>query len=239
MVYVTGDTHGNQIMWDVCITGFLKPGDTIIVVGDFGIGFFDGRYWSEELFFDYLAAQDYTVLFCDGNHENFDKLYNYEVSEWHGGQVHFIRDNVIHLMRGEIYVIEEKRVFVFGGGYSIDKEFRVPGKSWWPEEMPSEEEYKNASENLKKNDYEVDYILTHTAPSDTVEYLSHLGKGIKNMIIEEAPLTGFLRWAEEVTEYQRWYCGHFHIDAELWKNQYALLDAIRELHTGEIVKMRV
>ena len=130
--YVTGDTHGDQILWDVCIHSFLKPGDTLLVAGDFGMGFFSGKYWTEERFFDYLAEQEYTVLFCDGNHENFERLNGYAVSDWNGGRVHFIRDNVIHLMRGEIYTLEGKKLFVFGGGRSIDKAYRVPGRSWWP-----------------------------------------------------------------------------------------------------------
>ena len=238
MVYITGDTHGDQMMWDLCLTSFLKTGDTIIVAGDFGLGFFNGRYWSEDMFFDELEKLPYTVLFCDGNHENFDKLNKYDVSMWNGGRVHFIRKNIIHLVRGEIYDIEGEKIFVFGGGFSLDKDMRVPGRSWWPQEMPSEEDYKNASENLKRYDYNVDYILTHTAPADTVEYMSHLGKGIKNTVIEEMPLTGYLRWVQETVQYKKWYFGHFHIDEELWRNQYALLDGIRDLHTGELVKMR-
>ena len=63
--------------------------------------------------------------------------------------------------------------------------------------------------------------------------------GIKNTVIEESPLTGFLQWVEEKTEYKKWFFGHFHIDRELWKNQIAALDAIRDLETGEILKMRM
>lgn len=192
MIYVTGDTHGDQIMWDACITSFLKSGDTIIISVDFGIGFFNGKYWSEETFFDYLEEQEYTVLFCDGNHENFDKLKQYSEVKWHGGKVHMIRSNVIHLIRGEVYDIDGKKIFVMGGGYSLDKEFRTLGYTWWSEEMPSDEEYRKASENLRKNAYKVDYILTHTAPRDTVEYMSCLSKGIKNVIEEELPLTEYL-----------------------------------------------
>ena len=238
MIYVTGDTHGNQILWDLCLTSFLKPGDTIIVLGDFGIGFFDGKYWPEEMFFDYLAEQLYTVLFVDGNHENFEKLNYYEVSEWNGGRVHRIRPTVIHLMRGEIYEIEGKKVFAFGGGYSLDRDFRVPGRTWWPEEMPNNEEYKNASEHLKAAGFKVNYILTHTAPVNTVEYMSRLRMGIESTVMEEAPLTSYLQWVEENTSYDKWYFGHFHIDRELWRDQYALQDDIRELHSGEIVKTR-
>ncbi len=239
MYYVTGDTHGNQMLWDICITGFLKPGDTIIVTGDFGIGFFKGRYWSEEKFFDYLAEQEYTVLFCDGNHENFEKLNQYEALEWNGGKVHFIRKNVIHLMRGEIYEIDGKRIWTFGGGYSLDKEFRVPGISWWQEEMPSIAEYDYAMENLEKHGYQVDYILTHTASICAIEYMSHLGEQIKNNVKEERVLNHFLQWVEENVGYQKWYFGHFHIDRELWRRQHVVYDAIRELRTGEIVRMRM
>ena len=166
MIYVTGDIHGDQILWDACISNFLKEGDNIIVLGDFGIGFFDGRYWTEEMFYDYLAEQKYTVLFVDGNHENFEKLNSFPVDQWHGGRVQFIRSNVIHLMRGEIYDIDGKKIFCFGGGYSLDKDYRVPGRTWWPQEMPDDGEYRNATKNLEECGFTVDYILTHTAPAD-------------------------------------------------------------------------
>jgi hypothetical protein len=42
-------------------------------------------------------------------------------------------------MRGEVYNIEGNSIFVMGGGYSLDKDFRTEGVSWWPQEMPSEE----------------------------------------------------------------------------------------------------
>lgn len=67
-------------------------------------------------------------------------------------------------MRGEVYCIEGNTIFVMGGGYSIDKYRRTEGVSWWPQEMPSEEEYHNAIMNLEKVGNHVDYIITHTAP---------------------------------------------------------------------------
>lgn len=238
MIYVTGDIHGDQILWDACISNFLKEGDNIIVLGDFGIGFFDGRYWPEEMFYDYLAEQKYTVLFIDGNHENFEKLNSFPVDQWHGGRVQFIRSNVIHLMRGEIYDIDGKKIFCFGGGYSLDKDYRVPGRTWWPQEMPDDGEYRNATKNLEECGFTVDYILTHTAPADTVEYMSRLNLGIKNSVVEEFPLTSYFQWIVETVRYDKWFFGHFHIDAEIWRNQYAVLDSIRELHTGELIKNR-
>ena len=164
MIYITGDTHGNQYKWVEQIESVISPADIIIVCGDFGVGFWNGRYWSEETFYDFLSAQKYTVLFIDGNHENFDKLYSYPIETWCGGRVHKIRQNVLHLMRGEVYCIEDISIFVMGGGYSIDKYLRTEGVSWWSQEMPSEEEYDNALENLRNADFKVDYIITHTAP---------------------------------------------------------------------------
>lgn len=104
--------------------------------GDFGVGFWDGRYWSEETFYDFLSEQKYIVLFIDGNHGNFDKMNSYPVETWSGGKVHKIRNNVIHLMRGEVYCIKGSTIFVMGGGYSIDKYRRTEGVSWWSQEMP-------------------------------------------------------------------------------------------------------
>ena len=58
----------------------------------------------------------------DGNHENFDILYKYPVEKWNDGKIHRITPNIVHLMRGEIYSIEGKTIFTFGGGTTVDKE---------------------------------------------------------------------------------------------------------------------
>ena len=43
--------------------------------------------------------------------------------------------------------------------------FRVKGVSWWPEELPSAEEYSEALANLERAGWAVDCILTHCAPA--------------------------------------------------------------------------
>lgn len=237
MLYITGDTHGSQYKWVEQIDLFLKPGDTIIVAGDFGIGFWNGRYWPEEMFFDWLEEQPYTVLFCDGNHCNFDILDSYPVTRWNGGNVHLIRKNLIHLMRGEIFRIDGKTFFVMGGGYSLDKYLRTEGLSWWPREMPSEEEYENARNNLNRAGSQVDYIITHTAPAETVYDLSLRRQlGIRGDVTEELELTTFLNHVQATVSYKCWYFGHFHIDLELRKNQIAIFNTIREVETGKILR---
>jgi hypothetical protein len=106
----------------------------------------------------------YTVLFVDGNHENFDALAQYPITEWNGGKVQIIRENVIHLMRGQVYNIDGKSFFTFGGGVSIDKASRIPYISWWEQEEPSFSEINEALDNLERCNYKVDYVITHAAP---------------------------------------------------------------------------
>lgn len=236
MIKMTGDSHGNQQRWIQYIDPVLAPKDILIVTGDFGYGFWNGPYWSQETFFDYLSEKDCTTLFIDGNHENFSELNSLPVETWCGGKVHLIRHNVLHLIRGEVFCIEGNTIFVMGGGYSFDRYRRTEGISWWPEEMPSEMEYKNALKNLGKVQYHVDYILTHTAPSETVAYLSTLNIGVSNDFSEEYPLTTFLNEIQHKTFYRHWYFGHFHIDRDLWRNQTVLLNSIRELSTGKVIQ---
>lgn len=236
MIYITGDIHGNQFKWLEQIDPVLKEGDIIIVCGDFGIGFFQQKYSSEESFYDFISEQPYTVLFIDGNHENFNLLNSYQVESWNGGYVHKIRHNLIHLMRGEIYTIEGKTFFTFGGGYSIDQPLRKENVSWWPQEMPSKQEYENGLHHLDSVDH-VDYIITHTAPDETVYFLSTIKKyHIKGDVHQEFPLTTYLNDIQKKTTYTHWYFGHFHVDRELWRNQTALFNTIYECESHRIIK---
>ena len=59
------------------------------------------------------------MLFIDVNHENFEKLNSYPVETWCGGKVHKNHNNVIHLMRGEVYCVEENTIFVVGCFYVL------------------------------------------------------------------------------------------------------------------------
>ena len=65
---------------------------------------------------------------------------SYPEEEYAGGRVHRIGTNLRHLMRGELFTIEGKKIFAFGGGESIEKEDRVKAGKWWEREMPTLEE---------------------------------------------------------------------------------------------------
>lgn len=124
MIYITGDTHADFSKLEndkFPIQSDMTKNDYVIICGDFG-GVWN--YIVESIYekqcLDWLDNKNFTTLFVDGNHENFERLYRYPIEEWHGGKVHKIRDSVIHLMRGEIYDIDNKKFFTFGGARSQD-----------------------------------------------------------------------------------------------------------------------
>ena len=178
MIYVTGDTHGEQ---ERLLDMDYTDKDTLIVCGDFGFLFYGTQ--EEQAFLDRCAQTlPYTICFVDGNHENFDLLMRYPVEQWNGGQIHRIRRNIVHLMLGQVFEIEGKTFFTFGGGYSIDRSVRQQGVSWWPQELPTDAEYKLGVKTLEEHDMQVDYILTHTAPREMVMRLGFVPDPHENEI---------------------------------------------------------
>lgn len=145
-----------------------------------------------------------------GNMKNFTRLYNYPVEEWYGGKVHKIRDSVLHLMRGEIFNIDNKNFFTFVGAY-----FRIRDYSWWDLELPTDEEMKKEIKNLEKVKYKVDYIITHCCPTSVQAILS--GGRYK-----QDYFTDYLQKISEKCEFKKWYFGHYHNNRQI-DSKYILL----------------
>ena len=210
MIYITGDTHGEiERFRELESKGVvLNEDDYIIVCGDFGFIYFDDD--KEQEWLDELQEKPYTILWIDGNHENFDAINRYDIEEWNGGKIHRIRKNVLHLMRGQVFNIEGKKIFTMGGAYSIDRYRREENVRYWKAELPSKEEYDEASENLKANDFKVDIIISHTAPKELILKRLELHPDSR-----DGELTGFLEWVMYECEFKKWYFGHWHIDKEM------------------------
>lgn len=234
-IYITGDTHGDENRFRYVNSAFEKKAckeDTLIVCGDFGF-IFNNTYQEKE-FLDIFIEKPYTTCFIDGNHENFEVLNAFPVEDWNGGKVHIIKRDkagnakLIHLMRGQVFEIEGKRIFTFGGACSLDKQFRKPFSSWWHEEMPTDDEYKEGLQNLKKYNFEVDFIVTHTAPLYNL-CLHH------KEIVEERPLNNFLQYIDEAVEYKHWYYGHFHDDLDIDEKHTLLFFQVRDIETNREV----
>lgn len=213
-ICVSGDPHG-EIGRMYEIDKIIKDDDYILFCGDFGYLFEDD--FNENRFLDDLEARPYTILFVDGNHENFPAIYSYPEELWKGGKIHRIRKNIIHLCRGQVFEIEGLKFFTFGGGYSYDKACRREGISWWPQELPTMEEYEEGKRNLEKHNWEVDYIVTHTLNYKSIQVLAAMDKydEIKPLSSDEAPLNFYLEDIRELVNYKEWFFGHFHRDKKI------------------------
>lgn len=80
MIYVTGDTHGDWIS-RLNSNAFpegktLTKDDYVIICGDFGL-WHDTK--EERYNLKWLSEKSFTTLFACGNHENYDRLYQYPV----------------------------------------------------------------------------------------------------------------------------------------------------------------
>ena len=203
MIYATGDCHGNfrrfQPEYFPEQAGMTKD-DVVIIAGDFGGVWFGDSRDDETL--DWLERLPFTLAFVCGNHENYDALERYPVAEWHGGKVHRVRPHVLHLMRGQIFELEGCRFFTMGGAKSHDTNHRINHISWWRQELPSDEEYIEALQNLERYNWQVDYIITHCAPTSIA-----LAGSRHN---EADRLTDFLQEVRERATYHYWLFGHYH-----------------------------
>ena len=224
MIYITGDTHGLNDVKKLQIYFATKQNvtknDFLIILGDVACCW-DGNIY-DELVQNVLHNLPCTVLWIDGNHCNFDIIEQLPYSEMFGGIVQKVTDDIIHLCRGQIYEIEGYKFFTFGGGLSIDRANRICGKSWWPQEMPTSDEYETGYINLDANDNEVDFILTHTAPKFICEKL------VPMITPGEERLQHFLSSVANNTNFIHWYFGHWHQDRTIEKYT-AVYNSIIEL----------
>lgn len=221
MIYVTGDTHGDLSRFKDSAFKKLKRGDVLIICGDFGFIWNGSK--REKSILRKLADKEYTIAFIDGCHENFDILEQYPVSEWCGGKARIIQKNLIHLMRGQVYDIEDKRIFTFGGGHSQDFDFRRDSTNWWEREQPTHEEIIEAIRNLDEVSNEVDYVITHEPPASLKDCL-----GVD--VFQRLEVHAFFEDIIKVCRYKKWFFGKCHIDKNIPIKFYAVFNAVIPLN---------
>ena len=227
MIYVTGDMHGSISRFEDKRAARLGKNDYLIVCGDFGF-IWDGSR-REEKALAYLARQKFTILFVDGCHENFDRLYKYPVTEWKGGLVRMIKPNLFHLCRGQVFEIDGSVIFAMGGGCSADIDLRQQrGTKWWPEETPSTKEMAVAVDNLFRYKLNVDYVITHDCPTKVKDLLSD------DPCNFNAVTAFFDEMARQIT-YKHWFFGCMHQDKHLSSSHTALFEEIIPLEVPTTV----
>ncbi len=247
MIFVTGDCHSDFDRF--CKSIFpeqeeMTKEDYVIICGDFGgVWNKDKESARETWWMDWLEEKPFTTLFVDGNHENFDRLYSYPVEEWHGGKVHKIRPSVIHLMRGQVFTIEGKKIFTFGGASSHDisggilepedpnfkqkkkeldrgwEPYRINHVSWWAQELPTVDEMEEGRKNLEANGNEVDFIVSHCCSGSTQVFL---GGGL----FRPDYLTDYFEGIRQQVKFKKWFFGHYHNNRNVNAEELLLYEQI-------------
>ncbi len=232
-IYIFGDTHGTHEIDKIFLVDEYEKDDFIIVCGDFGVLWKDEISPAESRIMNEISKLPCTLLFVDGNHENFNRLKKLKSVQKFGGVAgEYIKDKCYHLRRGEIYTLAGKNTFVMGGALSIDKRFRTPNVSWWADEAISDDELMRGVSNLKAFEKDIDLVITHTCPQSFLNFvarfisISHKQQDAnpqKLQTLLEVLLdkmvgskgSGFARLVDTLKGQDKcveWFFGHWHAD---------------------------
>lgn len=131
--------------------------DVVVQLGDFGYSY------SRRFLADVSSAalfQQIPILFVDGNHESFPKLHAYPIAE---NGLRDLGDGIWHLPRGFRWEWAGGSFLAIGGAHSVDRPYRTPGVSWWPEESITSRQAYDAAEPGP-----VDVLIAHDCPAGVV-----------------------------------------------------------------------
>lgn len=201
---VSGDWHGYEGAAKGAARAAVRKGCQVIVqVGDFG-------FWPHTApeYVEYVSRKmvkhNLDLVWIDGNHENFDVLYG---TEWPRTREGFwvIADRVLYAPRAHRWQWGDVRFLSLGGGYSIDKEWRLAngpvGLYWWPQETITQREVYDCL----NGDGPVDVMFTHDMPEGTKlgVPLTHSSSGDEqNRMAVRTVVDGLRPWVL--------YHGHYH-----------------------------
>jgi len=221
-ILVTGDTHGDMRRFNndnIKSQGGGKYPSHVLVAGDFGL------VWStnpddmeERKWLEWLDAKPWETIALLGNHENFERAYAFPLEEHLGAPMYRVSEKVWLMQHGNIYTIDGKTFFAFGGAESIDKVFRKNRLSWWEEEIPTRTDYDRGVRSLKAVAGKVEYVITHTAPLEVIDTLGMMGAlmdgdGPDDFTDPTVVLLMALRKYINLDTLREWYFGHFHTEA--------------------------
>lgn len=226
LVYIVGDVHGN---WEA-LNDFLDenirrseqtadllrnfPSLEIILLqtGDFGYwphhhGQVErrGRIWNQygiDNTMPQLQGGLIQIYWCDGNHENHDALDLLKISNPGKAFVEIMPGVNYAPFGATLELLHGVTVLFCGGAESTDKWMRVPGLSWWEQEVISEKDMRRLP---PAHNTRVDWVISHTCPT-----LFSLGK-LRSLADKNSdPSKPFLDRVLLDYRPKRWWFGHYH-----------------------------
>jgi hypothetical protein len=214
-VAIAGDWHGNGGWAEQVIYRAHEEGaDAMIQVGDFG-------FWtpgiSSEMYLDRVsdAVSDTGIVFhwLPGNHEYWPGLPG---DAGRGTRPSLVNGNLIYLPIGYRWEWWGKKFMAVGGAFSIDRFMRSEGRSYWNEELLTDEDVTWCTHQP----HGVDVMFAHDCPR---------GVSIPGIGPDSKPRGGASLWPDDMLhgaqqhriklreiwdahKPQRFYHGHYHVD---------------------------
>ena len=215
MIYITGDTHGD---FSRLLNLDYNDGDMIIILGDAGINYYKNN--EDIKLKNYLNSLNLKLFCIRGNHEERpENISTYKEVDMFGGKVYLEDDylNLIFAKDGEVYNIDGLSILVIGGAYSVDKDYRLMhGYKWFKDEQLSREEMNDILNKVSGRHFDV--ILTHTCPYKYEPREVFLPFIDQSKVDKSMEL--FLDKIEDSIDYNKWYCGHYHIEKRIDKLEF-------------------
>jgi len=208
---IIGDLHGGypEILYKVKKLGLEKT--SFIQVGDWGLGFqhkdLDIKALSQ--IDKFLKAKENYLYILRGNHDN----------KWFWDHRDTFNFQCIKLVQDyEVLEIERQKVFFIGGGISIDRLSRTPGKDYW-----TDEEIKFDEALLKSVcTLDINIVISHVAPKETWPYTYNpivlnfiakemaAGKDLATDLKNERQIMSQIYSYLKAAGCKQWYYGHYH-----------------------------
>jgi predicted phosphodiesterase len=217
-IIYAGDTHGYASAFQKIDKKAIREGCKIIVqVGDCGVlwakdheaeKYFDGRSrrGAHVSGIGTVPPEDCPVWYtCGGNHDNYT-AFNQKWEESGRTDVYELAPGCFGVRRGSVVSLAGQSHLFFGGAFSIDKMYRKEGVSWWPEEIPSKEEFDRFFDSL--NDFCPAVVVSHDVPARVGPNSHHYGEQWRNEVVPKNLENALANseWHPEL-----WFFGHHHI----------------------------
>lgn len=194
---VVGDVHGDlNFAMSMCHKALSAGIDTIYQVGDFGLW---DHYDSGVRFLDRLNTKSeechVTWYWVPGNHENYDSLAAHRaVNGLDERGFVIIRDRIRCTDKVLFWDHDGLTFGACGGAVSIDRDQRVIGSSYWPQEETTMEDVTMFARGAKRYFNVVDVLLTHDSTTSLPEWagfykhdiVSHRNRQAIDMVYREA-----------------------------------------------------
>ena len=193
-ITIVGDIHGRTKTYQKWLRDNLDPTARSIQIGDMGLGFAGVG----------LPAPGQPALaeshkFFRGNHDSPEKC-----------QAH---KNYL----GDYGYLEENSLFWVAGAFSIDRQFRIEGVSWWADEELSYGELGKAIDLYRE--VKPRFVLSHEAPAIAGAVLLYDQMG-PYFAAKGGCLTSRTAQALEsmldIHQPEKWIFGHYHVDKKFY-----------------------